>query len=205
MKYLITGMNGGLGNALSENLKRNGHECVAWQHFDPIMPEGIFDAIIHLAGKEALLPLKLGTRAAMDDIFTSVHMLVKILAFAAKGGVQPGGSIIVMSSVAAVCGTSGMSLYSGAKGAMESMVRSAAIELAPQSIRINAIRAGGFLSPMHYRIAEKIGEKPTETYMKKHPIGIGDAWAVIGAIKFLLENDWSTGSILTVDGGYSAQ
>ena len=40
-----------------------------------------------------------------------------------------------------------MTVYAASKGAIEALVRSAAIEWAPRRIRVNAIRAGGFQSP----------------------------------------------------------
>jgi len=204
MKYLVTGLSGSLGMHIYAALHKE-HEIVGWLHEDPIMPDGEFDAVIHLAGKEILAPLGLASPERFDMSFRSVTMLMQILARASIGKVREDGSIIAMSSVAAVCGVPGMSLYSAAKGATEAMVRSAAIELAPKKIRVNAIRAGGFSGAMNDRIAAKIGAAGAEKYAAKHPLGMGEPQHIVQAIRFLLENDWSTGSILTVDGAYSAQ
>lgn len=204
MKYLLTGATGGLGGLVHAALTKAGHEVVTWSFRDD-MPGGVYEGIIHLAGHELLSPLKFGSREKATEAFLPVYMLVDILAGAAGGVVRNGGSIIAMSSVAAVCGTSGMSLYSASKGAIEAMVRSAAIELAPRDIRVNCVRAGGFTGPMNDRIRERVGNEAYAAYDDRHPLGIGPVDQVVRAILFLLENTWTSGTALVVDGGYSAQ
>jgi len=205
MRYLITGMSGTLGTALSDRLTKDGHECVGWAHMDPLVIDEPYDGAIHLAGKELLRPLKMCGLSEFDREFHPVIMLVELLAAAANGKIVNGGNIVVMSSVAAVCGVPGMSLYSAAKGAMESMVRSAAIELSTKRIRVNAVRAAGFSGAMNDRITKIIGIDGAKKYEEKHPLGMGDPQSVVHAIMFLLENEWSTGSIVTLDGGFSTQ
>jgi NAD(P)-dependent dehydrogenase (short-subunit alcohol dehydrogenase family) len=125
----------------------------------------------------------------------------------AKGLVKDGGSIVLMSSVAATHGQAGMSLYCASKGAVESLVRAAAVELAPKRIRVNAIRAGAFASPMHSRITQGMTEKAIDDYAQKHLFGFGRPEDVAYPVVFLLSDmaRWVTGSIWNVDGGYSAK
>jgi NAD(P)-dependent dehydrogenase (short-subunit alcohol dehydrogenase family) len=121
--------------------------------------------------------------------------------------VKDSGSIVFMSSVAATHGQTGMSLYCASKGAIESLTRAAAVELAPRRIRVNAIRAGAFASPMHTRITQGMTEAAIDAYAAKHLFGFGRPEDVAHAVVFLLSDmaKWVTGSIFTIDGGYSAK
>jgi NAD(P)-dependent dehydrogenase (short-subunit alcohol dehydrogenase family) len=121
--------------------------------------------------------------------------------------VKDGGSVILMSSVSAVRGTAGMSIYSASKGAIESLAQSAAIELAPRRIRVNAIRAGAFESPMHERIVARLTPEQYDAYCAKHPLGIGRAIDVAQMAVYLMSDAgrWITGSSMCVDGGYSCK
>jgi NAD(P)-dependent dehydrogenase (short-subunit alcohol dehydrogenase family) len=207
MKYLITGASSGAGKAVFDLLTATGHECVAWHHHEGLPDEAPYDGIFHAAGIEKIALLRNYSSEKFAPMFKTVEMLIELLAIADghHGWLKDGGSIVAMSSVAAVCGTPGMSLYSASKGAIESLVRSAAIELAPRGIRVNAIRAGGFHSPMNQRIADRIGDFAYESYKARHPLGLGTSEDIAKVAQFLFDNKWLTGSILTVDGGYSAK
>jgi NAD(P)-dependent dehydrogenase (short-subunit alcohol dehydrogenase family) len=123
-------------------------------------------------------------------------------AAASKGVMADGGSIVLMSSVAAHRGTAGMVAYSAGKGAIEAMVRSAAAELAPRRIRVNALAAGAFRSPMHDRITKRMPQAAQDAYSASHPLGFGSVEDVARAVLNLLDEPWTTGTVRIVDGGY---
>ena len=110
-----------------------------------------------------LMMMSVGSRAAMD-IGRAV---------ASKGVMTEGGSLVFMSSVAAITGTTGLSLYSASKGAIESITRSLAVELAPKNIRVNAITAGAVETPMHQRLTTGMTDLALNDYQNKHPLGFG--------------------------------
>lgn len=171
---------------------------------------GPFDGIFHAAGEELIAPVGMlnGTivgKAFGPSLYAAIGLLTAV--GARKDSIlKDGGAVVMMSSVAAVCGTSGMSAYSASKGAIESLVPSAAVELAPRRIRVNAIRAGAFDSPMHARICNKLTEQGMNDYAAKHPLGFGKADDIAQMAVYLMSDAgrWITGTCVTVDGGMSA-
>ena len=164
-----------------------------------------FDGVIHCAGAEVVSPLRLTTDAQYRAAMMAADSAFAILrAAASKGVMADGGSIVLMSSVAAHRGTAGMAAYSASKAAIEGMARSAAVELAARRIRVNCVAAGAFRSPMHDRITKRMLQAGQDAYAAAHPLGIGEVEAVRDAILHLLSDAarWTTGSTVVVDGGF---
>ena len=235
-RYLVTGATGGAGSAVAieisrvggkvtimgrdgdkvEKLRRELHGSghMSWTLTDEA-PQfegaGPFDGIFHAAGAEVIVPLLSQTDTHFAKAFgPSVEMLANMMRDVGKrkdGLVKDGGSIVVMSSVAAVRGTTGMSLYSASKGAVEAMTRSAAVELAARRIRVNCIRAGAFASPMHARICQRSTPEAIDEYARRHLFGFGKAEDIAHAVIYLLSDAsrWVTGTSMTIDGGLSAK
>jgi NAD(P)-dependent dehydrogenase (short-subunit alcohol dehydrogenase family) len=224
MRFLITGASSGLGQSIAQALRDIGHEIVTtgrslpppsvhWDFEHAPMSEttklvrdiGPFDSIIHCAGAELVSPLRLTSDEQYRKAMMCADSAFAILrAAASKGVMTDRGSIVLMSSVAAHKGTAGMVAYSAGKAAIEGMVRAAAAELAPRRIRVNAIAAGAFHSPMHDRITGRMPDSAIEGYAKSHPLGFGSLEAVRDAVLGLLAEPWTTGTVRVVDGGYLA-
>ena len=164
--------------------------------------------VLHAAGNELVRPIQLIKSADFDSLMSaSVKAALCIgRAVASKGVMSDGGALVLMSSVAAITGTSGLSLYSATKGAIEATTRSLAVELAPKSIRVNAITAGAVETPMHHRLLSSMPEKALEDYQSKHPLGFGQPIDISNLVAFLMTDAgrWVTGASLVIDGGYSA-
>lgn len=227
-RYLVTGATGGLGWAVQHVLRMRGDEVITMARGQHVLPPpvinwnfgadaaetskvikslGPLDGIVHCAGAELVAPLRLTTdeqyRAAMmaaDSAFAILR------AAASKGVMADGGSIVLMSSVAAHRGTAGMAAYSASKAAIEGMARAAAVELAARRIRVNCVAAGAFRSPMHDRITKRMPQAGQDAYAAAHPLGIGEVEAVRDAVLHLLSDAarWTTGTVAVVDGGYLA-
>ncbi len=123
-----------------------------------------------------------------------------------------GGSIINQASVAALVGVAGFAAYCAAKGAVVSLTRSMAIDLAPRSIRVNALCPGTVYTPLMEPLMRMRGEGDLAAGLAKtaakYPIGrIGTPAEIANAALFLASDEASfvTGSIFTVDGGMTAQ
>src|SRR5712664_4250286 len=119
-----------------------------------------------------------------------------------------GGAIVNTSSVAGQLGMPGFGVYTASKHAVNGLTRSAALEYAKQGVRVNAVAFGTIQTPMVDRM---VGEAKTNNTQRDwlaglHPIGrIGTTEKAAQAGLALLENPFITGSILTVDGGWTAQ
>jgi NAD(P)-dependent dehydrogenase (short-subunit alcohol dehydrogenase family) len=219
-RYLITGASGGLGSAVRRALSAAGNDVVALGRPVPFWSPnsakdaahalatdgGPFQGIVHCAGAEVVAPLRLTTDEQWATAMVAADVAFGLLrAAASKGVMADGGSIVLMSSVAAHRGTAGMAAYSASKSAVEGMARSAAVELSQRRIRVNCVAAGAFRSPMHERIVKRMpsGEEP---YAAKHPLGIGEVEAVRDAVLHLLSDAsrWTTGTTVVVDGGFLA-
>lgn len=206
-RYLVTGASGGAGSATAALLEECG---AAVTRVRGELPSGQYDGIFHAAGVEHLAGLALSNEASISKVFdVSVAMAFDLMkdVGARKSLLKDGGSIVMMSSVAAVCGTAGMSIYSASKAAIEGLCRSAAVELAPRRIRVNCIRAGGFLSPMHFRIIGNAPKEVLQKYENQHPLGFGSAQDVANLAVFMLSDysRWMTGACVPLDGGYSCR
>jgi NAD(P)-dependent dehydrogenase (short-subunit alcohol dehydrogenase family) len=121
-----------------------------------------------------------------------------------------GGSIVNVLSRAGLVGIPGMATYGATKGALASFTRAAAIELAPDHIRVNAVAPGATDTPM---MRTWIEEQPDPTAFE-HDIVEGlfeerlaTADEVATAILFLAgpASGYVTGVCLPVDGGYTAR
>jgi 3-oxoacyl-[acyl-carrier protein] reductase len=110
------------------------------------------------------------------------------------------GSIINLSSIVGVNGNDGQVVYSGSKAAVVGITRSAAKELAPYQIRVNAIAPGFIETDMIRSLSpEKFQERVNSIRMKR----IGTPEEVANCALFLASDLslYVTGQVIGVDGG----
>jgi NAD(P)-dependent dehydrogenase (short-subunit alcohol dehydrogenase family) len=115
-----------------------------------------------------------------------------------------GGSIINTASVAGLSGGAGPLCYSAAKAAVVNLTRAAAVELAPDKIRVNAICPGAILTPLVHRGSPDAVRPRLATLQPWGEAGEGEH--IAGAALFLASEDsrFVTGEPLVVDGGLTA-
>ncbi|MDX6401984.1 MAG: 3-oxoacyl-[acyl-carrier protein] reductase [Gaiellaceae bacterium] len=110
-------------------------------------------------------------------------------------------SIVCLSSVAADKAGRGHSNYVAAKGGLNSMVRSLAVELAPKGVRVNAVAPGVIATSMSERVRRLAGDE----ILNQIPLQrFGEPDDVARAVCFLASDEASyvTGEILQVTGGF---
>lgn len=123
--------------------------------------------------------------------------------------VRDGGAIVITASIAKDKGTAGHPLYGATKGAVRSMVRGFAAQLAPRRIRVNTVSPGPIETDFFTRLGysdEMLRSIPARI-AASNPLGrMGSASEAAAVALFLLSDDASyvTGSDYPVDGG-SAQ
>jgi 3-oxoacyl-[acyl-carrier protein] reductase len=116
--------------------------------------------------------------------------------------VAGGGAILNVSSVCALRGYAGLTVYSATKGALDALTRSMARELGPGGIRVNSVAPGFFESEMSTVLAPA----QVDAIRRRTPTGsLVAAEEVVRACDALVAPDSSvTGHVLVVDGGASA-
>jgi NAD(P)-dependent dehydrogenase (short-subunit alcohol dehydrogenase family) len=123
---------------------------------------------------------------------------------------QGGGSIVNISSVNGLVSEPFLSIYSASKGAVVMFTRGVALDYAKQGIRCNAICPGWVDTPINYAHAEMLGglQKVYDTIESFQPIGRpGEPREIAHLALFLASDEASfiTGSIISADGGMTAQ
>jgi len=126
-----------------------------------------------------------------------------------KAGVRRmnhGGSIVLITSPAGADGAKGMSAYALSKGGLIAFGKCLALELAPQRIRVNMISPGYVETEMTKGLYGKLAENQQKQIRDSYPLGIGCVTDVANVIGFLVneESAWITGTVLNVDGGFTA-
>lgn len=168
---------------------------------------GPIDGLVNCAGISTTLPLKLMDAQKMDEFFhTNVFSAIELTRhFCQMGNMRKeGASIIFLSSIMALAGENGKSLYSMTKGALLSAVRSLACEYARRKIRFNAISAGAIMTPINKDLPHMKNPEAHAALEAKHLLGLGETSDIANACIYLLSDAsrWVTGQNLIVDGGY---
>ena len=112
---------------------------------------------------------------------------------------QKSGSIINLSSIVGITGNPGQLVYSSTKGAIIAMTKTAAKELAPHGIRVNAIAPGMIDTDM----MRSVGEKHLAVHLSHIPFGrLGDPVEIANTAVFLGSDlsSYLSGQIIAVDG-----
>lgn len=119
-----------------------------------------------------------------------------------------GGSIINTSSILGHIAMPGAAIYNASKHAVEGITKTAALELAGQGIRVNAVAPGAIATDMIDRFAGEEGAESRQQLAARHPLGrLGQAREIAAAALYLASDaaSFTTGISLPVDGGYLAQ
>lgn len=181
---------------------------------------GGLDGLVHAAGVAAHAPLASVSEAQLEEswavhVRASVRLVQAIAAHLREQRRE--GSIVIVSSTLGIKPAAGTLAYSASKAASIAIAKTAALELAPDRIRVNCVAPGIVDTDMTraLRLApgepvptgeehERRVEEQLESFRRLHPLGrLGEASEVCDAITYVLDAAWSTGTVLTIDGGLS--
>ena len=169
---------------------------------------GPLHGFVHSAGIQKTRPLQTLNSKTVDEIMrVNVHAgLALARNFARDSSRIDGGAIVFVSGGVALMGQAAVSAYAASKGAIVSMTKSLAVELAKNRIRVNCVCPGYIETGMLEKVRNTLTPDQFSVLERMHPLGIGQPLDVAYAIAFLLADTgrWITGTALIVDGGYTA-
>jgi 3-oxoacyl-[acyl-carrier protein] reductase len=166
--------------------------------------EGHIDCLVNNAGivynrKIGMITREETERMFLVNVIAAMELLQLVSRLMARCG---GGSIVNIASVTAVLGSPGQVAYSATKGAIISMTKSAAKELASQGIRVNAVAPGIVKTERFAELYESDGDK-IDARIGRIALGrLGTPEDIAHACAFLASDraNYISGQILGVDG-----
>jgi len=240
---LITGAAGGIGRATTELFAAEGWETVAvdrreagsfppgviFRRADVAIPDEVealfawlarqgdrLDALVNNAAIQICKPM---VAMSVDEWDTVMNSNLRSAFLTAKHAHpllhSAGGAIVNVSSVHAVATSRDIAAYAASKGGLVALTRAMALELAPDSIRVNAVLPGAVDTPMLHAglsrdhvaggsLEERMADLGSRTVMGR----VGLPGEIAQAILFLADGNRSsfvTGQALIVDGGATAR
>lgn len=159
------------------------------------------DGLVHCAGTSLKLPLKNLNYSKMDSVmrinFYAFVELVK--AYSHKN--CNGGSVVGISSYAAIYAGTGQAIYAASKAALDAAVMVFSKELIKKNIRINSIRPGYVNTAMYENTVKRIGN---DDLGNQQLLGVGEPEDIANLIAYLLSDaaKFITGSNYVIHGGW---
>jgi len=240
---LITGAAGGIGRATTELFAAEGWQTVAvdrraaeafppgvlFRKADVSIPEDVaalflwlaqqtdrLDALVNNAAIQICKPL---VDMSVQEWDTVMHSNLRSAFLTARHGHgllrAAAGAIVNVSSVHAVATSRDIAAYAASKGGLVALTRAMALELAPDSIRVNAVLPGAVDTPMLHAglsrdhvagasLEERMADLGNRTVMGR----VGRPAEIAQTIVFLADNtraSFVTGQAMIVDGGATAR
>jgi len=164
------------------------------------------EGIVLNAGAVKLAPIAFINDTSIDELFevnvqSSIRLIQRLVR---KKKLKKGASIVFISSIATQKATIGNAVYNATKGAVNSFVKSLALELAKKQIRANAILPG--FVPTGIMSNSEMSKEELDVHLKNYPLGrYGKPEDIAYLAIYLLsdQSSWMTGSLLNLDGGFS--
>jgi NAD(P)-dependent dehydrogenase (short-subunit alcohol dehydrogenase family) len=166
---------------------------------------GGLDVLVNSAGAFAVKPFVEFSADDIDGLLatnlkgTFLVMQAAVRAMKKQGR---GGAIVNVTASIAIRGWTAIpaTAASATKGALNTITSNLALELAADNIRVNAVAPGLIKTPLHGRTDEQFAELNGLQPLRR----VGTTKDIVDAILYLADADFTTGTILPVDGGVTA-
>lgn len=201
-----------------ENCSAMSGDCA-----DEAAVKAVVDATLKRFGKLDIMVANAGIEGALKPVdalgldefervlrvnVIGIWLAIKHAAAAMKSS---GGSIVALSSVAGAVGFPGMAAYTASKHAVFGLVKTAAIELGPANVRVNAVAPGPIDNRMMQSLADQLGGADPRGFRSfvegRVPMGrYGTNEEIAQLIAFLASDaaSYCSGGLYLADGGYVA-
>ena len=161
------------------------------------------DGVVHNAGVNTKYLVKNLSKEKIDHIFYTNYYAPVLMTqlFLKKKKLKKNASLVFISSISSSFASVSNTVYGSSKGALNSFMRSLAMEIAPRGMRANVIQPGMIETPIlsAYAMAEELdsfkNSSPLGHPGEPNDIAYGCIYLLSEASKFV------TGSIITIDGG----
>ena len=227
-RVVIVGGTSGLGLATAQHLAGEGADVVVAgrRHVDAALDQlpatvtgasvdvrderavadlfaelGDFDHLAYTAGEPLALEAidDLDLRVARDRLEIRVWGAYAAVKHA-HGHIRPGGSIVLTSGSAGTRPQPTWALGASVCGATEALTRTLALELAP--VRVNAVAPGVVRTALWRDMSEEQRTAMYDGLARTLPVErVGDAHEVARAYAYLMSSEYTTGTVLAIDGG----
>ena len=162
---------------------------------------GTFDHLVTTAASGATGPFMEIGASSSRGVFESKFWGQYYAARYGATGIQAGGSITMFAGVASDKPLPGLVAYAAVNGAVEALCRTLAVELAP--LRVNVVSPGLIMTPVYEAMPERERQIMFETLAGKLPVGrVGRPEDVASTVLYLMQNGYTTGTVIHVDGGH---
>lgn len=221
--FLIISASSSIGQATIHMLKEAGHSVfttarntnkitpnavVNATDFDAVdevfKQAGNIDGVVNCSGSLLLKPAHLTTKEQYQNVIDASLTTAFATVRGAGKHMNNGGSVVLVSSAAAMEGFANHEAIAAAKAGVVGLTLSAAATYAPMNLRVNAVAPGLIETPL---TAALTGNETSRKFSEAmHALGrLGKPEDVARAIVFLLDpaNNWITGQVLAIDGGLS--
>jgi len=177
---------------------------------EAVSKTGKLTGLAHIAGIPYISPLKTVNEEHCEKVYkVNAYAAIELAKSFSTKKIYIGekGSIVLISSVYGIVGSSANVGYAMSKSAIVGITKSLAMELASKGIRVNCIAPGFVKSNMMGENSFRFDDQYMERLNAMHPLGLGEPEDIANGIAFLFSDmsKWITGAVINIDGGFTAQ
>jgi NAD(P)-dependent dehydrogenase (short-subunit alcohol dehydrogenase family) len=168
--------------------------------------DGRLDVVVNNAGNMYRGPLaELAEDQLLEVFHSNVVAGMMLTQRALDHLVAARGAVIFIGSVHSQRAFPGAAPYAATKGAVETLTGVLAAELGPVGVRVSCVRPGGVFTELNQRAGlfdDDTARERLEGLAPAHALGrLGTVAEIAEGVEYLARAEWTTGNVLTVDGG----